>query len=83
MGVILCVPSEQEAFAQFPPLTYNGRGHDTYLTLGQRCKKIRVISFVDNYILIIFHEFHIDRVNTVVMVPSQFFYEVRSLKVTW
>ena len=55
------------------PLTYNGRGLDTYLTLGQRYEKNRDINFVDDHILIIFHEFQIDRVQAMSMVFSQTF----------
>ena len=66
------------------PLNYNERGHDTYLTLCHIYTKSKIcMHFVDNHILIIVPEFHIDRVKTVAMVPSQTFYEVRSLKVTW
>ena len=71
-----------ESICSVSPLSYNGRGHDTYLTLGHRYMKIREMNFVDNHILIIFPEFHIDRVKTVTMVPPQTFPEVRSLKVT-
>ena len=52
------------------PLTYNGRGHDTYLTLGHRYRKKRDIHLVDNHISIIFHEFQINRAKTVATVTS-------------
>ena len=85
IGVILCVPSEREAFAQFPPLTYNGRGHDIYLTLGHRYKTILNIHFVDNHSLIIFDEFHWSRENCGNGPLSNFFWgEVTQSKlVTW
>ena len=81
MGVILCVPSEQEAFAQFL-IGYNRRGHDTYLTLDHIYGKT-IKHFVDHNMLIMFHELQINPVKTVAMVTSPTFSEVRSLKVTW